>query len=339
MDERHRETRELFDAFRSVFEAKNLGRRAIFWIEEGRGQFTVRHVNNLTRTQKGEDILVGKTIANIKAAKVLMGNFSAKCGLSTVRWEIFTDFELNAKVEMGRFDHVDLLSDMTMDDAAHLARNGIRPIGLWDFDAILLTHKCQKCGGLFDRTHLMFDPRKPCETCKREPTYDDGLEIMRGILRMHPLVPRVFTHPVPELPTFPVSNFANPAINSFVYWCVSHTQWMTILTQPEDYFKGFGAAPQRLFSQSILSLLRVEFLRNCFHEYLQGIGQNLDNWDIFTGAVKAIGNVLVSPKAPTPEDMKYLNLGRECVVELLPSMLDKLVRVSHQWKTNSYVLN
>ena len=105
-------SRQLFSSLRRIFSSKRQLDRAVFWIEERHGQLIVRHVRNLARRKKSEDLVVAQTIPDVDAALVSIGNFASGCYLTQVRWELYADFDLRQSLRMGRFDQRDMLGSI-----------------------------------------------------------------------------------------------------------------------------------------------------------------------------------------------------------------------------------
>ena len=156
-------TQKLFGSFREIFSAERQRDRVVFWIEENRGQIILRCVKKLDRQRKNEDQLVGRTKGNIDIVKVMIGNFASGCNMTMACWELYADFELSKLIDTGRFDHFDLLPNFnSMED---LARHGVVISGDWDFDNVILMHKCPSCGGAFNRSSVIYIPEHNCEKC------------------------------------------------------------------------------------------------------------------------------------------------------------------------------
>ncbi len=154
--------KNVFQAFRAVFEWHRCRRRKIYWFESRWGRTIVRQVTNLNRTKNQEDRLLatipGKP--DVDLIKLVIANSSPHQILTGVAWELYDTFKLETPVASGRFDHMDLLP-RDQDQMERLLVQRVVPVNsqedAWDFDGLLLTHRCYKCRQIFGHDCLVYD--------------------------------------------------------------------------------------------------------------------------------------------------------------------------------------
>jgi hypothetical protein len=162
-------TRRLFSNLRRIFSWRHQLDRVVFWVDERRGKMTVRQVKNLSRTRKSEDLIIAQTIPDLDAVRVHLGNYATECYLTPTRWELYTDFDLQDRVGVGRFDKKDLLAEVNEAKADKLLAQNIFPVGNWDFDALVDLHRCPLCHKLFSSFRIVFVSTEACEACRKVP--------------------------------------------------------------------------------------------------------------------------------------------------------------------------
>lgn len=282
-------TRKLFGSFREVFSAENQLERAVFWLEEQRGQLILRHVRNLSRKRKGEDYLVGRAGNNLDAVRVAIGNFTAGASMTTICWELFADFGLTKLIEFGRFDFRDLLPDI--ESFADIAKKGIQLIGDWDFDSIFLSHQCPNCYGVYNRESVIYIPYFECEKCGKVPTLNQGYTVVNRMLNKFRQRQTIAVHPRRKnSDRFAVQRFVDPLPNSIIYWWIM-SQMAEAIDDPRSRLE----ARQQLILQAVYRISLFKFMtipsvREFFQRYLEEIGEG--DWELFLGQMSKFGELL-----------------------------------------------
>ncbi len=263
--------RELFTAFRSVFAAECLTHRAVFWAENVGDRVVVRQVKNLRRARKSEDMVLGMTIPDLPAVKILIGNFAAGCKLTTTRWEIYRDFALSERAAQGRFDYGDFVADVSLDERKALMRRGIYPKGDWDFDGILLTHRCPLCGGVFNRTSVIYVSRPPCESCGREIPLNLRKSTVLKLINTHQSRKRLIAEhwePSPSGEAI-VQDFIDPVANSVAFWPIEEMESNLDFRGILDWFGGCYEDFTELYNRSLFRLIACKEFERCFAAFLR----------------------------------------------------------------------
>ncbi len=323
---------KLFRAFRQMFSAETVTERFVFWKETKGNKAIVRLVSDLNRKGKASDKLVGITIDDLSAVKVLIGNFAAGCKLSTVRWELYADFDLSVLLDMGRFDSFDLFEGLDRDKAQSLVRQGIVPTGDWDFDAIITMHQCPKCHQIFDRTSVLYRPLRSCETCGKEQTFAEQRVIVLKLLTNSKTALRRLgqTHFVrDQREQLPIQHYLDPIANSVSYWAICDTlasnkplgEFMATLSGQYEQFR-------ELFNRSLFRLMTVSDTQN-FQEYFrQCIEQTSGNDGImFVASLKRLSEALAFPdKFSASADSAWLrDLDIKMIRDFLPDIINEII--------------
>jgi len=323
---------KLFGAFRQVFSAESVTERLVFWKEPKNGKAIIRLVPDLNRKSKADDKLAGITIDDLSAAKVLIGNFAAGCRLSTVRWELYADFDLTVLLDTGRFDSHDLFEGLDRNKARSLVRQGVVPTGDWDFDAIITIHQCPKCHQIFDRTSVLYRPLRPCETCGKEQTFAEQRIIVLRLLTDSKTARQRLgqTHFVrDQREQLPIQHYLDPIANSVSYWAICSMlaankplgEFMATLSGQYEQFR-------ELFNRSLFRLMTVSDTQN-FQEYFrQCIEQTSGNDGImFVASLKRLSEALAFPdKFSTNMDSAWLrDLDVRMVRDFLPDIINEII--------------
>jgi hypothetical protein len=332
-DDRLREyCQKLFRAFRQVFSAESVTERLVFWKDSKHGKVVVRLVSDLGRKSKADDRIVGMTIDDLSAVKVLIGNFAAGCKLSTVRWEIYADFDLSVLLDMGRFDSLDLFEGLDRDDAQSLARQGIVPTGDWDFDAIIVMHQCPKCRQVFDRTSILYRPFRLCETCGKEQTFAEQRVIVFKLLTDSKTARQRLgqTHSViDKREQLPIQHYLDPIANSVSYWAICDAiasnkplgKFMDTLSGQYEQFR-------ELFNHSLFRLMTVSDSQNLQEYFRQCIKQTSGNDGImFVASLKRLSEALAFPdKFSANVDTAWLrDMDVKMVTVCLPDIINEII--------------
>ncbi|OHA24298.1 MAG: hypothetical protein A3D50_01400 [Candidatus Taylorbacteria bacterium RIFCSPHIGHO2_02_FULL_44_12] len=323
---------KLFRAFREVFSVETVTERLVFWKEQKNNKAIIRLVPNLERTSKADDKVVGINIEDISAAKILIGNYAAGCRLSTVRWELYGDFDLTVFLDIGRFDSYDLFEGLDCDKAQLLARQGIVPTGDWDFDAIIVMHKCPTCHQVFDRTSILYRPLIPCQSCGRKQDFAQQRSIVQGLLADFEVVSNRFgiIHPVrAHKGQFPLQYYLDPVANSIVYWAIcamfdsnsSLRKFYGILGNQYTSFRG-------LFDRSLFRLMTMdkklglqEYFRQCIEQASGNDGV------IFVSSLKRLSEALAFPDQFSVEkNLWWLrSMDIRMIRDFLPDLINKII--------------
>lgn len=159
----------IFCQFRELFRADRCSLRKIYWHDEIFGRTRLWEVQKINRKSKKEDSLVTiiKGKPDFDILKLAIAAKNQRRWLTGVRWEIYSDFACQKLEAIGRFDHLDLLpSDLTK------LKTLIGEIGIsfevmnWDFDCLIATHRCPKCGEMYGKDVLSYIPEfMYCEHC------------------------------------------------------------------------------------------------------------------------------------------------------------------------------
>jgi hypothetical protein len=320
------EARELFMSFRTVFSPDRQRDRAVFWYEVHREQVLLRHVTNLKRQRKIDDHFVAALPAGQESPKVVLpiviGNFAHDCSLSTVRWELYDDFELTSLAVCGRFDQRDLLP---LEGSEGLS---VQPVGNWDFDSLRLMHTCEHCRKLYNLRSIIYIPNLPCNHCG-QCAKDVGRTVAQRLLQkwMHREA-TIAVHPCTTMDTeeFPIQYFVDPLSNSFVYW------WLIAMGMPfaviTDVFGPLGqAAIQRIYRQSLFKYLAIANVRYYLQNYLEQVKpEGETDWIIFSGMWMRIAESLEAPFRQPQSETSWLNQQAiEAAKTFLPQFINYLI--------------
>jgi hypothetical protein len=115
--------------------------------------------------------MVGQTLNNPHAAKILIGNWKAGCYMSeSIRWELYGDRTCDDFIGYGRFDQWDLLAGLSAIDFSALAAQGCTPQGNWDFYHCFLTKQCTFCNAEVTVNYYLYNiDSAVCATCGNRP--------------------------------------------------------------------------------------------------------------------------------------------------------------------------
>lgn len=327
--------KELFSSFRSIFAQEYLPHRVIFWVEEKGGQAIVRQVKNLRCERKSEDLVVGITVNDLPAIKVLIGNFASGCKLTIARWEIYRDFTLSECIAQGRFDYQDLAGDVSLDERKSLIQRGIHPKGDWDFDGIILTHRCPLCGGVFDRTSVLYVSHKPCESCGVEtPLNRSHGIIMELISQVQWKKQRITEHWIPS-PSGEsgVQHFIDPVANSIAFWPIEQLECNLNFQSVFDWFPGCFDDFKELYNQSLMRLITNGYLEKVLVKLVHRI--NNRQGDLLIKSLVRVSEQFSllwwekQKKNPGSAEIKQMHSDMRTTVEVLPVLINELI-LNHQ---------
>lgn len=152
--------------FRINHAPEKLTHKRFYVIKEKGDKIQVDYIWNLKPLQK---IVVGSTINDLNAVKILIGNH-ANHSLSYIRWEIYADEDCEDLLDIGRFDQFDLLKDLSESEFYVLKDKGIIPNGNWDFDGMLFHKTCPICSTKISINGYAFNiDSATCNNCGNRP--------------------------------------------------------------------------------------------------------------------------------------------------------------------------
>lgn len=313
-------TRRLFGCFREVFAANNQPERAVFWAEESRGKIILRHVRKLGRTRKMEDLIIGRVGNDFGEAKIAIGNYAADSAATTIRWELYANFELTELVASGRFDFADLLEG----GFESLPEHRSKLVHDWDFDSIALTHRCPHCNGTFNRTSVLYVPHFKCEHCGKSPTADHARNVINALMRKHKIrAETLSTHPVEKSDDrFKVQYFVDPLPNSVVYWWITTHITESISRENSVFYDHAFETLQALYRASLFRLMQVSQIRSAFEEYLKTIDG--EDWELFMGQLAKFGELLEAPFKKRLQE-SFLGCSHEYVKIAMPHLINRVI--------------
>lgn len=316
--------RQLFQSFWELFSAERLRERAIFWVDSQKGQLVLRHVRDIRRQRRIQDHLVTRVPHDQDLVRIAIGNFAEGCNTTPIRWELYSDFELTQQIDYGRFDHRDLLPEFA--DPKELMTRSVHPVGDWDFDNILLTHKCVYCRGIFNPESVIYTQRERCSRCDKSP---DHLEAKLMIQKMLGKYARRFqvisTHRVnEETNEFPLQGFIDPTANAVLYWWVLNVGARSLASGDlGDNYKPFL---ELLHQGSLFNAMTVQWLRDRLEEHLYKIDGTNDRyrWSVFLSQVSKWSRVLDGNETSDA----IFGTDRTFVEQILPDFINRVI-LSH----------
>jgi RNase P subunit RPR2 len=324
--------RKLFRAFREVFSAVSVTERYIFWMEQKNGKTIIRLVKNIGRKSKTDDTLVGITLDDISAVKIIIGNFASGCRLSTIRWELYADFDLSVLLDMGRFDSFDLFEGLDREKALFLVRQGVSPSGSWDFDAIIEMHQCPNCRQIFDRTSILYRPLITCESCGKEPSFAQHREIIRHLLRDFGCALEKLGQPHHIRNSdgqFPLQYYLDPVANSVVYWAiVVMLAKNKTLRDFQEILEGQYQLFKDLYSRSLFQLMMVDermHIQKYFRQCIKQVGEG--DGILLVLSLRRLGEAIMYPdNHPVPRESWWLrDLDVRMAQYAIPTIINKII--------------
>lgn len=301
-------TRRLFDSFYQVFAAERQPERAIFWCKRNAKHATVWHVRNLEDRHPQNDMLVGRTINDDDAIRILIGNWAAGCKMTTVRWELFNDLTLTQFADMGRFDYFDLAGGVDRDKARFLRQQNIYPAGNWDFDAVAQMHTCLKCHQPFNRKSILYLPNQPCENCGLEPTHMDASRVIYPVMTGYvERLSRITTFSSGQLEMeFAVQHFVDPIPNSVIYWLliVHHGGYWQPTAQElfgQESESGYGENFEMMRRRTLFNFMASEGTRDLFRHYMT---ERCGDCSTILATWQTVGEALQTPLEQHKENRK-----------------------------------
>jgi hypothetical protein len=277
------ETDNIFHQFRAVFSAPYCRKRLVYWVESKWGRTILRQVIRLEdRTKKDDKVIATfKGMPELDTLLLSIAGANADTIRTGTRWELYHNFECTDLWEMGRFDHIDLLGFCDPERVQQLMRTGklVCPTTAeaWDFDALLLTHRCPACFKNTGEELLVFDPRYIyCNSCGYDARKDHKFETIRPVIErmMKKLAchSEVRSHPVQH----PIGNISYELLD--IHFAPIFA-WMfnNILARAGHNFMNHGTVENWSFStdriQGIYQLSAYALMRNkmCRDELKQNI--------------------------------------------------------------------
>lgn len=274
-----------FRFFRAVFDAGNCRTRKMYWVECRRGQTILRQVLDPKRTTKREDRLIGmfRGELDLDVIRLSIAAANARQILTGVRWEMYGDFACANLLAMGRFDHFDLLSVIEPARVRAFISAGTVTCNLnpndWDFDGILLTHRCPQCSRAYGKDVIAFLPGwMDCERCGYHGQEDSTVAVAKAqalLVRLTVETEGLLNVTEPAFATLDVPLFfldihATPLF-SWIIGAYFKGSPLRGCREPEmwvDDRRGIGGFTFRRIEQcyrrSIFPLLELELTRNAF---------------------------------------------------------------------------
>jgi hypothetical protein len=273
----------VFRLFRLAFGAGNCRQRKVYWVEERWGQTILRQVLDPKRTLKREDKLISMVRSVLDLDVVLLAIAASSVGqiLTGVRWEVYRDFACTELLAMGRFDHIDLLGAIEPAKLRALIASGVVTCNLhpddWDFDGILLTHRCPKCQRAYGKDILAFLPGwMECQHCgfsgmHQQHVAADVARALLGRLTRETAGILSAAEPTSEtllVPTYFLDIHATPLL----HWLITHftsglplRDWKEREVFADDAHGGFTINRiYRCYQRSLFPLLEVDLTREAF---------------------------------------------------------------------------
>lgn len=166
--------------WRSLHSAERSPFRCLFWMEARGETATIHFLTDLCGKRKK---LVGKTVNDRNAAKLLIANWRAGCYLTSIRWELYEDPACENLIDMGRFDQWDLLLGIDKSKLESLVGQGIAPKGDWDFDKLFFSQKCGVCNREVLVNYIVFNiDSVVCAECGNRPFLATSVHNMLDML-------------------------------------------------------------------------------------------------------------------------------------------------------------
>jgi hypothetical protein len=284
----------IFRNFRRVFSARRCRRRMVFWFDERFGQTRLRQRVLADRASKKDDAIVavipGKP--NLDILRFAIAARFAEKLMTGIRWELYSDFACRELVAMGRFDHLDLMADADMQLVRMQAALGNLTIPSceedWDFDAILITHRCPTCHRIFGRDNLAFNPSfTACGYCaagkRQKGTKSDAGHLSDALTTASRLVRKMSYGPQGILPAANPSADIEPIELMLDVHATPLFIWLMCDYFKDTIFTSHGARPGRdhlagldtfsesnlraCYQQSILPQLKIDFVARAFEDF------------------------------------------------------------------------
>ncbi len=172
--------------WRSEHTAERAPFRCLFWMEPQGKTGKTAVVRFLYDFDGKRQQIVGKTLNDPDAAKLLIANSRAGSWLTGARWELYADRQCEDLIDMGRYDQWSFLAGIDEGKLESLKTRGIAPTGNWDFDHMFWSTNCNVCGASVSiNMHLYNIDSVTCQKCANRPYlsssihhYLDGVEGM-----------------------------------------------------------------------------------------------------------------------------------------------------------------
>jgi hypothetical protein len=290
-------------------------------MERRNSSVIVRHVRDLKRTAKAGDTIIGKIVDQPTAVRILIGNFIAGAKMTTVRWELYGNFELTVPVATGRFDPRDLLGEATREELAALAAQGIVPAGDWDFDAFIPLHQCPSCRGVANAKFVLYVSSLPCERCSREATMDESKDVVKKLMVGY----QERLRRIAILPTegrteeFGIQSFVDPIPNSVMCWLLARSS--DILNAREQFGVEYHYMVQEMYQRSLFTFLTSEKIEESFHRYLVRLERG--SWKILVRVLRRVGEAFRDPYGDQRTGMLKTEIQLGCA--LVPQLVNHII--------------
>lgn len=293
----------IFRNFRRVFSARRCRRRMVFWFDEKFGQTRLRQRILKDRASKKDDAIVavipGKPDLDVLRLAIA-ARFSEKL-MTGIRWELYSDFACREFVAQGRFDHIDLLDGANLGLIRMQAALGNLTLPSceedWDFDAILITHRCRTCRRIFGRESLAFSPgTTACGHCVNESkrqkrTMPDVQRISDTLVTATHLMRKINDRPkgillVERSPDDiePIELMLDVHATPLFIWLVCDYFGSTTCSEHDSRLNDGDPSMARTFDErnmracyqeSILAQLKLDFVAQAFEEFFVAKTQEL----------------------------------------------------------------
>ncbi len=156
--------------WRSLHTAERAPFRCLFWMEPQGKTGKTAIVRFLYDFEGKRQQVVGKTLNDPDAVKLLIANSRAGSFLTSIRWELYADRQCEDLIDMGRYDQWDFLSGIDESKLESLKTRGITPTGNWDFDNMFWPKNCNVCGASVSvNFHLYNIDSVTCQKCANRP--------------------------------------------------------------------------------------------------------------------------------------------------------------------------
>lgn len=325
--------RRLFSSLREVFSAESAPYRLVFWREDRPSFCLLRVVTNLTRANKSDDRVIARLPNDPLAVRIAIGNFAAGCKMTTVRWELYTNFACEALLESGRFDQRDLIGDADETRVRQLALAGHPMVGDWDFDGIKDLHTCVNCHALVNLTSFIYGSSTRCEKCGHVPSREQGWTIIAKLMKNASSRDLLPIQMAENDTGFPVQQFMDPIANSVMYWLVGACYLPSFL-HPESMPGGFDWHDTyiKMFQRSVFRLVTVETIRDEFREYVATLDpDDPEKWALMISWINFVAESFVTPFTKSVDendginDARFLDSSRRAVTMMFPEFTNSVI--------------
>jgi len=200
-------------------------------------------------------------------------------------WELYSDFKLTSLLSTGRFDFKDLINN---ENTYSIAESKLS--GEWDFDSIVLTHKCPYCKHLaYNTKSVLYLPHAKCDNCGLGPDFTQARNVIVELIRR-------FKYKQEYIVTYEKNNcsdiqaFVDPLVNSVIYWWLSEVGFVNLSAINSDIPADFNVYLRQIFNNSLFKLLTVSGIQKYFKKYLNDIDEK--KWGFLITEISILGDLL-----------------------------------------------